>query len=154
MRFYDWRTVLTTINGVPIMDWAEGDDVFKATRLKEIGELVVGASGSACVSLSADKSGEVTIKLQKTSPTNAVLNKLAASEDHIGTFVPVEVQQIDTYRGDKVITTLGFIKKPADMQGGAKAPDVEWTFVFPQMYAEMADPAFTGQPTAVAEALG
>jgi hypothetical protein len=154
MRFYDWRTVLTTLNGIPIDGWAEGDDVFKATRLKEIAELVIGAGGSACASLSADKSGEVTIKLLKTSPTNAFLSKLAASEDSVATFIPVEVQQVDTYRGDKVITTLGFIKKPADMQGGAKAPDVEWTFVFPQMYTEMTDPLFAGQPTAIAEALG
>jgi hypothetical protein len=110
--------------------------------------------GSSTLSLSADKSGKVVVKFQQTSPTNAMLNKLAASQDYMETFIPVSVKQVDHYRNDAVITTLGFIEKPADFTRGGKANAVEWTFIFPKLFIELGDPDFAGAPTQIAEALG
>jgi len=154
MKFYDWRKVLTTINSVPVTNWAKGDDVFKAERMTASADMTIGADGLATISLSADKSVKVTIKLSQTSPTNAYLSKLAAGQDYLEGFVPIQVQQLDTYRLDSVETMPGFIEKPADLSRGEKANDVEWVLIFPQGTFILGDPPFTGLPTSLAEALG
>lgn len=154
MKFYDWRKVLTLINGVAATNWAEGNDCFKAERLSPSAKMSIGADGKACISLSADKSVKVTLKFQQTSPTNAVLSALAAAEDYLEGFVPVQISQADPYRQDGVETLLGFIEKPADHTRGAEANPTEWTLLFPEGYIILGDPPFVGMPTALAEALG
>jgi hypothetical protein len=154
MKFYDFRKTITMFNGILMTDFAEGDDAFKASRIKPSAEMVIGCGGAACVSLSADKSCEVVVKFQQTSPTNAALNKLAALQDHMETFIPVAITQADTYRQDGFGTLLGFIEKPADMVRGAKANNTEWKFIFPEGHFVLGDPPFAGSPTALAEALG
>ena len=153
MRFYDWRKVATMVNGVPITNWAPGDDCFKAERLKEIAQYEVGADGLMTLSLDPDKSGKVTIKLAQTSPLNALLSDLCASEDHIDTFIPVVISQLDTYRQDGTTTHPGFLQKHADTTRGAKANVVEWVFIFSELHLDLGNPTFVGVPTAIAEAL-
>jgi hypothetical protein len=154
MKFYDWRKTLTTVNGVPVTNFASGDDAFKAERLADNASHEVGVDGNMVVSLSADKSGQVTIKLQQTSPTNSYLNKITTGQDHMEGFVPVVVQQQDVYRNDGVGTTVGYIKKHPDYTRGAKASTVEWVFIFEQLHMQLGDPPFAGVPTSIAEALG
>ena len=154
MRFYDWRTNVTLIDGVPVTGWAPGDDCFKAERLQDMGTLEIGADGGATWSINPDKSGQVTVKLMQTSPTNAYLNKINLSQENLATFIPIQVTQADPYRGDKVGTTLGVIKKMPNHDRGAKQNVVEWVFVFPELYTSLGDPTFAGVPTAIAEALG
>jgi hypothetical protein len=154
MKFYDWRKSLTTVNGVPVTNFASGDDAFKAERLADNASHEVGVDGNMVVSLSADKSGQVTIKLQQTSPTNSYLNKITSGQDYMAGFVPVIVNQMDTYRSDNVDTTVGYVKKHPDYTRGAKAATVEWVFIFEYMVMLLGDPPFVGLPTAIAEALG
>jgi hypothetical protein len=154
MKFYDWRKQLTTLNGVPVTNFAAGDDAFKAERLVDNASHEVGVDGNMVVSLSADKSGQVMIKLQQTSPTNAYLNKITAGQDYMEGFVPVTVEQADTYRMDSVSTTVGYVKKHPDYTRGGKASTVEWTFIFEEMHMILGDPPFIGFPTSVAEVLG
>ena len=154
MKFYDWRKSLTTVNGVPVTNFASGDDVFKAERLADNASHDVGVDGNMVISLSADKSGQITIKLQQTSPMNAYLSKITIGQDFMEGFVPVTVEQADTYRLDGVGTTVGYVKKHPDYQRGGKASVVEWVFIFEQMHMILGDPPFAGMPTAIAEALG
>ena len=154
MRIHDWRTQQTLLNGVPVTNWAPGDDVFKAERRGDIGTDEIGADGRMTLSLNPDKSGEVTIKLSQLSPTNAFLQKLAQSEDHVETFIPIVLTQMDPRRNDGVVTEPGYMKKPAPYQRGVKANVTEWTFVFPTYFAELGDPSFPGTPAALAESLG
>jgi hypothetical protein len=154
MKFYDWRKSLTTINNVPVTNFAAGDDAFKAERLADNASHEVGVDGNMVVSLSADKSGQVTIKLQQTSPTNSYLNKITKGQDYMEGFVPVIVHQMDTYRSDSVDTTVGYIKKHPDYTRGAKAGTVEWVIIFEHMDMILGDPPFVGLPTSIAEALG
>lgn len=154
MKFYDWRKSLTTINGVPVTNWAGGDDAFKAERLTDNASHDVGVDGHMVVSLSADKSGQVTIKLQQTSPTNSFLNKVTLGQDFMESFVPVTIEQADTYRLDSVGSTAGYVKKHPDYVRGAKAGVVEWIFILEEMFYLLGDPPFAGAPTAIAEALG
>jgi hypothetical protein len=74
--------------------------------------------------------------------------------DNLETFIPVVATQFDTYRKDGVLTEPGVIKKPANMDRGAKANVVEWVLIFPRLFMELGDPTFVGVPTAIAEALG
>lgn len=154
MRFYDWRKTLTQINGVPATNFAPGDDAFKAERLQDLGTLEIGADGLGVFSLNPDKSGQVTVKFMQTSPTNGYLSKLCQAMDYLDTFIPVVVTHVDTYRQDKLVTLPGVIKKPADLLRGVKQNHTEWVFLFPSLFMDLGDPAFTGLPTAVAEALG
>jgi hypothetical protein len=154
MKFYDWRKLLTTINNVPVTNWAEGDDVFQAERVTPSASMVIGVDGKATVSLSADKSIKVTIKLAQTSPTNAYLSQLAAGQDHLEGFTPITVQQYDTYRRDSVESMYGYIEKPANVTRGGKANAVEWVMYFEEGAFILGDPVFTGQATGNAEALG
>jgi hypothetical protein len=154
MKFYDWRKCLTTVNNIPLTGFAPGDDAFKAERLSDNAQHEVGCDGNMVVSLSADKSMQVTIKLLQTSPSNAYLNKITASEDFMDSFVPVFVEQADTYRMDSAGSTAGYVKKHPDYVRGAKANTVEWVFILAQGFFVLGDPPFTGLPTALAEALG
>lgn len=154
MKFYDWRKSLITINNVPVTNFAPGDDAFKAERLADNASHEVGVDGHMVVSLSADKSGQVTIKLQQTSPTNAYLNKITTGQDFMEGFVPVTVEHADTYRMDTMGSSLGYVKKHPDYVRGAKAGVVEWIIILEQMYFILGDPPFAGMPTSVAEALG
>lgn len=154
MKFYDWRKVQTNINGVPVSGWAPGDDVYKAERLKEAVQYDVGADGHMTVSCNPDKSGKVTIKLAKTSPLNGYLSKISNLEDRVETFVPIILSQFDAYRQDFTNTTFGFIEKHADVAGGVKATDMEWTLIFPDITFDLGDPVFAGLPTENAELLG
>jgi hypothetical protein len=151
---YDWRKTLTTVNNVPVTNFAPGDDVFKAERSTDNASDEVGVDGNMVVSLSADKSGQITIKLQQTSPTNSYLNKITSGQDFMEGFVPVTVEQADVYRADSVGTTVGYVKKHPDYVRGAKAGTVEWVFRFERISFILGDPPFAGLPTSTAEALG
>jgi len=154
MKFYDWRKSLTTVNNVPLTNFAPGDDAFKVSRRVDNASDEVGVDGHMAISLSADKSVEVTIKLQQTSPSNGYLNKITSAEDFLESFVPVTVEQADTYRLDSVGTTVGYVKKHPDYVRGAKAGVVEWVFVLENGTFILGDPPFTGMATSLAEALG
>ena len=154
MKFYDWRKSLTAVNGVPMTNFAPGDDAFKASRLSDNATHEVGVDGHMCISLSADKSMEITIKLMQTSPSNSYLSKITSAQDFLESFVPVTIEQADTYRLDSVGTTVGYVKKHPDYVRGAKAGVVEWVFVLEIGTFILGDPPFAGLPTTLAEALG
>jgi hypothetical protein len=82
------------------------------------------------VSISTDKSGEITFKLQQTSSSNKYLNGLLQLQEAAGAiFTPVRVLFQDTFRQDLASGTVGYLKKPADMQRGAQGNNQEWTIV-------------------------
>lgn len=130
MKRYSFQDTVMIINGVEITGWAEGDDVIGVKRRTDSVSDVVGAGGEMMVSISADKSGEVTFKLQQTSSSNRYLNKIMQRMEAAGSrFVPVSVLFKDTYRQDLASGTVGYITKPADMTRGAKAQNQEWKIV-------------------------
>jgi hypothetical protein len=118
------------VNGVEITGWAEGDDVIDIKRRTDSASDKVGAGGNMMVSISTDKSGEITFKLQQTSSSNKYLNGLLQLQEAAGAiFTPVRVLFQDTFRQDLASGTVGYLKKPADMQRGAQGNNQEWTIV-------------------------
>lgn len=151
MRCFDWRTNHVFVNNVEITGYGKGDDSLKASRLSDLASHEIGIDGTMNISLSADKSGEVILKLMAASPSNAMLNKLAAGMDNIETFLPVSVRWVDTYRGDSAQTSFGYIKKPVDISRGGKMVEQEWTIVVERLDTILGAPTFGGLPTQIAE---
>lgn len=130
MRRYSFSDTIVIINGVEITGWADGDDVIQIKRRADAATDKVGAGGSMMVSISADKSGEATFKLQQTSPSNKYLTALAEAQQSSGElFVPTELLFQDSYRNDMAFGTHGYIKKQSDISRGTAAGTQEWTIV-------------------------
>jgi hypothetical protein len=130
MRRYSFQDTILAINGVEITGWADGDDVIDIERRTDSISDKVGASGEMMISVSADKSGMVTIKLQQTSPSNLYLTALCDLQEASGSlFIPCAVTFMDTYRNDIATGLSGYIKKPPKMTRGTQGNNQEWVFV-------------------------
>jgi len=155
MRAYSFQNTVVLVNGVELTGWADGDDAISIKRRADSASDKIGADGSMMVSISADKSGEFTFKLQQTSSSNKYLSALIAlQEGGAATFVPVNVLFQDTYRKDMATGTIGYIKRPSDLQRGTAAGNQEWTVVVERMDMLLGDPALVGIATAAAAILG
>jgi Protein of unknown function (DUF3277) len=130
MKRYSFQDCIMLVNGVEITGWDEGDDVIKVARRADAITDKVGAGGEMMVSVSADRSGEFTFKLQQTSSSNKFLQQLMDLQQAAGSlFVPVSVMFQDTYRSDMATGTFGYLKKPPEMTRGAAAGSQEWVVV-------------------------
>lgn len=130
MRAYSFQNMVVLVNGVELTNFAEGDDVINVQRRVDSATDKVGADGKMMVSVSADKSGELTFRLQQTSPSNKYLTALIAAQEATGRpFVPVFVLIQDTYRNDVATGTAGYLKKLPNMTRGVQGNNQEWTIV-------------------------
>jgi hypothetical protein len=145
MRTYSFLNTVLLINGVEITGFADGDDVIDMKRRTDSASDKIGADGNMMVSLSADYSGEVAIKLNQVSPSNKYLTKLLNLQEGRGVrFKPIQILFQDTYRNDVGAGSLGYIKKPADMVRGANGQVVEWSFVVERLDLLAGDPGLLG----------
>jgi hypothetical protein len=151
MKVYSFQNTVMLINGVEITGWAEGDDAIKIARLNDSASHKIGAGGDMVVSISADKSGTFTFKLQQTSSANKYLMGLCAlQEGGAKTFVPVNCLFQDSYRNDLATGTIGYIKRPPELARGTQANDQEWTVVVERLDMLLGDPALVGILTGAA----
>lgn len=128
MRKYSFQDTIVLVNGIEITGWAEGDDVIQLARLGDSASHIIGADGEMVVSLSADRSGTMTLTLQQASDSNLYLAGLIAVQEN-GAFVPVFVQFKDTGGNDIGSGTQGYLTKPADMTRGVGINNQEWVIV-------------------------
>ena len=129
MRVYSFKNLTLLVNGVEITGFADGDDVLNAARRADSATDLIGADGKMMVSLSTDKSGEFTFRLQQTSASNKYLNSLLNLQEAFDTFIPVNVLCQDSYRNDVATGTVGYLKKSPDMTRGAGGNNQEWVIV-------------------------
>jgi hypothetical protein len=130
MKVFSFANTIVILNGVEITGWAAGDDVIDIKRLSDSISHKIGAGGHMMVSVTTDKSGSFTFKLQQTSQSNAYLNNILHLQEAGGqTFAPVAVLFQDTYRQDLATGTTGYIKKPTDIKRGVTANDQEWEVI-------------------------
>jgi hypothetical protein len=141
MRPYSFQNTVMLVNGVEITGWADGDDVIDIKRRTDSVSDKVGADGKMMVSISADRSGEFTFKLQMTSSSNKFLSSIVAlQEAGAAKFIPVTVLFQDTFRKDIATGTIGYLKKPSDLTRGAQAGNTEWTCVMERLDMLLGDP--------------
>jgi len=145
MRTYSFLNTVLLINGVEITGFADGDDVIDMKRRTDSASDKIGADGNMMVSLSADFSGEVVIKLQQTSSSNKYLTKLLNLQEGRGVrFKPIQILFQDTYRNDVGSGSQGYIKKPADLMRGQNGQTIEWSFVVERLDLLSGDPSLLG----------
>lgn len=129
MKAYAWEEVNVLINSILMDEFGQGDDAIRARRLVKSQTSKVGIGGNMVVSLSADKSGEVILRLLQTSNSNSFLSVLLASTES-GVLIPLTLQIKDLLGSDIVIGTIGYIEQPADFVRGGEDSDMEWVLVF------------------------
>lgn len=95
----------------------------------EMSGMTIGADGTGMHSLYADKSGRITVRLLKTSPTNALLAAMFAFQrSSAATHGQNTITGVDKARGDVVTCRqVAFVKQP-DLTYGKDAGTVEWEF--------------------------
>lgn len=96
---------------------------------EDLDNMTIGADGSPMHSLHADKSGKVSVRLLKTSPTNALLGAmLALQRTSAANHGQNTITIVDTARGDVVTCqNVAFAKVPTityAKDGGIQ----EWNF--------------------------
>ncbi len=128
-QVYGFQNINVIVEGVPLLDFAPGDDVVKCEFKEDQASDEVGADGNMMIVITADRSGIITVKLQQASRSNPYLMGLAIAQ---GAMLPtagrLAIKMQDAMRQDIGQGTFGYLVKPADMVRGAKANAVEWKF--------------------------
>ena len=70
---YSMLNVTVTLDGLAVRGLFDGDDAITVTQGADVGTMLVGADGSSLFSQTADRSAQISIKLQHTSPTHRQL---------------------------------------------------------------------------------
>lgn len=95
----------------------------------DISGMVVGADGSGMHSLYADKSGKVTVRLLKTSPTNALFSAMYAFQTaNSANHGQNTITGVDSQRGDVITCTQVAFSKAPDLTYAKDGQIVEWEF--------------------------
>lgn len=124
VRTFDPSMTVLTVNAVPIGGYADGTGI-KVSRSNDTFTKVTGMDGATSRVKSSDRSGEITITLAQTSPSNDLLSALAALDEAQNEgVVPVVISDLS---GRSVYATAyAWIRKPADAEFGNKLSDRSW----------------------------
>lgn len=100
------------------------------SMVEEKGDSKVGAGGELMQSLRASKLGHMTVRLLKTSRTNALLNAAYNAQSVNAALWGQNVIRVaDVQRGDVSLgTQMSFAKQP-DIVYGKDGNMMEWTFI-------------------------
>jgi len=91
--------------------------------------MLIGADGEGMHSLYADRSGKVTVRLLKTSPTNAQLMQMASFQRSSGALHGQNVLVIsDTSRNDSIACRQTAFAKIPDITYAKDGGTVDWEF--------------------------
>jgi len=108
LETYDPKDIEVIVSGLIIAGFA--DEKVTVERTADGVTSEAGANGDVCRVINNDKRGAITITLQQTSKSNAVLSALYKADEFSGTGVfPVMVK--DTRGNDLHIAAQAWIKK-------------------------------------------
>lgn len=122
MRHYDPDLVNLIFDGVVITGYVT-DSHITAKRLEDHFTEYVGVQGEVSHAENANKTGEVTVKLESTSPSIPYLNR-CANAGTIGNLSVVDMNEA----GTNVSGVEARVRKPADRTWGKNHSEVEFTF--------------------------
>lgn len=96
----------------------------------EISTMMIGADGYGQHSLHADKSGKITVRILKTSPTNKVLMAMFNSQTSDSSVHGQNtISATDKQRGDSITAAGCAFSKVPDLTYGKEAGMLEWEFM-------------------------
>jgi hypothetical protein len=130
---YSFANTVLTIDGRRVIGFGEGDDVISIEPTTELGTSIVGADGSALLSITADQSATLTLKLVHHSPFNDFLwNKVKRMRlGETGPGIMFAIGFSDPSTGDGGGCTQAVVKTVPTLTAGANATEREWAIFCP-----------------------
>jgi hypothetical protein len=126
LRNYDPKDVSVIVGTSPVTGIADGTFV-TVSRNNPAFNMDIGSDGEGTRAKSNDKSGTITITLQKSSPLNDVFSGLAiADEVSGGGVVPIRIN--DNLGTSIVFALTAWIQQMPDLEFAREASNVEWVF--------------------------
>lgn len=108
---------------------AAADEAITVAMTADKNKMTIGADGEGQHNLNADKSGSITIRYLKTSPTNAILMAAYDAQSLSASLWGQNVFLMRNVRSGDITTArdLAFKKKP-DIKEGKEGQVMDWTF--------------------------
>jgi len=125
LTLYSFDNVVVTIDGREVIGLWEGDDVVALERPTDLGSALTGADGASVVSITADQSATLTIKLQPNSAMNAYFEQ-CVKRMRMGSQRLIAVAVRDTSTGEGGGCSAAVIIKEPSKSWGATATEREW----------------------------
>ncbi len=127
---YSQVNVTVAVDQRQVIGLWDGDDAIVVTRGADLGTMMIGADGSGLFSISADKSAQISIKVQHTSPTHRLLIEKEKQQYARGAAFPgFPFSLKDTVSGEGGTADKCYIMQaPADSKGKAAAVR-EWVLI-------------------------
>lgn len=129
--FMDCQCSLTSDDAVIDLGYgaAVADEGITVAMAGEKNTMTIGADGEGMHSLHSDKSGQVTVRLLKTSPTNAKLNNLYnMQQGNTRKWGRNTITLNHTGSGDNITASKCAFKKQPDYVNAKDGALVEWVF--------------------------
>ena len=125
VRTYDPKAVIITIGGVPISGFSDGT-FLEVIRNEPTWNMVVGADGFVTRGKTNNFSGQVTLTLKQSSPSNDVLSGFIALDELTNAgIVPVLIK--DLSGNSTYFSGQGWVQQYANSTFGKDINDREWT---------------------------
>lgn len=129
--FLDVHCAITGPGGIVNLASGAGasEEGITFTPTEELNTMVIGADGTGMHSLHAGRSGSVTVRLLKTSPTNQLLAAMVAFQTaSASSHGQNTISMVDMARGDAITAQQVAFKRRPDLSYGTQAGTVEWQF--------------------------
>lgn len=147
---YSFLDVQATITGpggtLSLGDGGVAEEGITVTMGEDKNTMLVGADGVGMHSLHAAKSGQVTLRLLKTSPVNRQLNTMYNFQQTTSANWGQNTLTVtNPVRGDSANCRQGAFKKQPDFVNAKDGNVVEWAFDFILIDQILGDGTFVGQ---------
>lgn len=125
LTLYSFSNVVLTIDGRQVVGLWEGDDAVVIERPTDLGSALTGADGASVVSITADQSATVTIKLQANSAMNQYLQQ-KVKRMRMGSQDLIAIVLRDTSTGEGGGCSAAVVIREPSKSFGATATEREW----------------------------
>lgn len=127
---YSFKDTVCLVSGIPILDFADGDDVISIERNEDAFSLLVGADGAAMALFNPDRSGIATLRLLQSSRSNAYLSGFVKLQES-GVLSPFPFIVKDLNGLDLALAESAFMVGPPPLRYGAGHNAREWRLILP-----------------------
>jgi hypothetical protein len=131
VRTYDPKKIAIIVGGVPLSGFADGTMV-KASRSVDTFSKKSGVDGIITRTHHHDRSGEITVSLNQSSPSNDYLSAIAkVDEESNAGVVPVLIKDALPATGSvgsTFVAAKAWIRKPPDAEYGDESTNRDWVF--------------------------
>lgn len=128
MKNYSFSEVSLHVQAVEITGWVDSQAMIKVSRFQDSMGHILDSMGNMIPIGTESRAGKITFSLSQTSESNAFLSELVSIQENLS-FIPLFCLMKDLSTGDKVIGSLGYIPRPAQLTKGKRVATVEWSIL-------------------------